>query len=246
MPAIALITPTRNRGQMLSQTYQSILNQSFPDWQWNIIVDGEDGLKGKIAAHLSQHQKVKVYFIPRVGMTKSVDFGVKISDSKWVGVVDDDDWLHPHCLLQSWEFVQENPCDLAYTKYYEVVGDCFIQGKRSFINYSPDRLLLDFMTFHFRLINRKSLNAIGGINTDLVYAYDYDLCLRMSEVGKIGHVPEYLYYYRHHSDRISTNNRLDQIYYAGKVVQEALKRRGLEKDFFLDVKVTTSLISKKH
>jgi hypothetical protein len=53
-----------------------------------------------------------------------------------------------------------------------------------------------------------------------------------------------LYYYRHHGDRISTNHRLEQIYWAGKAVNEALLRRGLQNKLYLNIETKISLIDK--
>jgi hypothetical protein len=114
-------------------------------------------------------------------------------------------------------------------------------GNRCQIPYSKDRLLIDFMTFHFRLFwrsrsvsERESLYAqVGGIDASLPCATDYDLCLKLSEVNEIRHLPQSLYDYRSHSQSISQAQRNLQAACAQRVVQDAIERQGLSDRYTL-------------
>jgi GT2 family glycosyltransferase len=108
-------------------------------------------------------------------------------------------------------------------------------GHRCQIPYSKDRLLIDFMTFHFRLIQRESFEACGGIDPYFESAIDYDLCLRLSEVARIKHLKVPLYEYRVHPQSMSNQSRSRQVQYAKAAVERAIARRGLEKTYRLEV-----------
>ena len=64
------------------------------------------------------------------------------------------------------------------------------------IPYSQEGLLVNFMTFHFRLMRRCIYDRVGGVNASFTgSAYDYDLCLRLSEVAQVAQVKQPLYFY---------------------------------------------------
>jgi cellulose synthase/poly-beta-1,6-N-acetylglucosamine synthase-like glycosyltransferase len=74
-----------------------------------------------------------------------------------VGWVDSDDVLAPTALRETVAVFQAQPAvGLVYTNYQVIdeQGHIKYNGRACQIPYSPDRLLLDFMTFHFRLIRR--------------------------------------------------------------------------------------------
>ena len=93
------------------------------------------------------------------------------------------------------------------------------------------------MTFHFRLIRRSVYELVGGVDPSVGRAEDYDLCLKLSEVTEIAHIPRPLYLYRVHDDAMSHDSRLDQIMAAKEAIARALARRGMEKDIEVHVEL---------
>jgi hypothetical protein len=110
-------------------------------------------------------------------------------------------------------------------------------GKRCLIPYSKDRLLLDFMTFQFRLIRRSIYDQLGGVDETIPAAMDYDLCLKLSEITEIAHIPRPLYLYRVHDETISAQKRLLQITQSRDAIARALVRRGMDKDLEIHVEL---------
>lgn len=108
-------------------------------------------------------------------------------------------------------------------------------GARCYIPYSKERLLIDFMTFHFRLIWRPIYDAVGGIDLELPLVQDYNLCLKISEVTEIYHHPQPLYDYRVHPTMISSTQKAQVTAGAARAVRNALVRRGLSDRYRLDV-----------
>jgi GT2 family glycosyltransferase len=110
-------------------------------------------------------------------------------------------------------------------------------GKRCAIPYSKERLLLDFMVFHFRLFRKSLYQQVGGFDITKRSSPDYDLCLRVSEVSEIYHLAEPLYYYRHHAGSISQTQRIVQIEESQRSINAALERRGLSDQYALNVEI---------
>jgi GT2 family glycosyltransferase len=110
-------------------------------------------------------------------------------------------------------------------------------GNRTKIPYSRNRLLIDFMTFHFRLMRRDVFDRVGGIDESIPGAEDYDLCLRLSEQTEIRHLARPLYFYRVHDRSVSSERRLWQIMQSKEAIARALARRGMDGEFDIDVEL---------
>jgi GT2 family glycosyltransferase len=94
------------------------------------------------------------------------------------------------------------------------------------------------MTFHFRLMRRRVYDQVGGVDPTFRYGEDYDLCLKLSEVTAIGHIPEPLYFHRRHAQNITTN-QLEAIRWAEIAIRNALTRRGWDTHYRLETRIVS-------
>ena len=78
---------------------------------------------------------------------------------------------------------------------------------------------------------------VGGIDESIAGAEDYDLCLRLSEQTEIRKLARPLYFYRVHDRSISSEKRLWQIMQSKEAVNRALRRRGMDGEFEIDVEL---------
>jgi GT2 family glycosyltransferase len=76
----------------------------------------------------------------------------------------------------------------------------------------------------------------GGIDLAFDLMEDYDLCLRVSEVTRISHIPDFLYFYRNHEDMTHQKNPLQIVLLANAAIEAALRRRGMDKTHRLKVR----------
>jgi hypothetical protein len=149
-----------------------------------------------------------------------------------------DDLLAPETLAATAGILDRFPqVGMVYTDHLLIddLGRTLGMGAKCQIPYSKERLLIDFMTFHFRLIRWEMYDRIGGIDLAVPYVQDYDLCLKISEIAEIYHHPQPLYYYRVHPTMISQTQQVDVTTYAAMAVRNALVRRGLSDRYRLDV-----------
>jgi GT2 family glycosyltransferase len=148
-------------------------------------------------------------------------------------------YASPTALEETAGFLDANPtAGLVYTDYLviDAVGNVRGIGQRSQIPYSKNRLLIDFMTFHFRLMRADAYLAAGGIDPSMELAEDYDLCLRLSEITQIKHLNKALYYYRIHDSNL-TRRQIDLIHWSAVASRRAIERRGLAEQYELDVQI---------
>jgi hypothetical protein len=242
MATIALVTTVYNRQQYLAATLESGLAQTDSDFEWLIWDDGSTDDSLAIAQDYAKRDaRIRVIAAEHQGLAGALKSAIVATTAPFLGWVDSDDLLAPTALAETVAVLKEQPeVGMVYT-HYEVIdaqGRSQGVGKRCQIPYSPMRLLVDFMTFHFRLIRRSVYDQVGGIDAAFPWAEDYDLCLRLSEVTTIQVVPQVLYAHRRHASNV-TNHQLETIQWTQLAIMQALKRRGLEQQFDLELRVVS-------
>lgn len=230
-PKISLIVTVYNRDRYLSAAIKSILNQTYADFELLIWDDGSTDHSVAVALHYARiDQRIRLIAAEHQGHVLALKAAHTEISGTYVGWVDSDDLLAPTALESTTAILDANPTlGMVYTDYWVInkAGRIKELGKRCRIPYSKNRLLVNFMTFHFRLLRRSLYEQVGGVDPGFPYAEDYDLCLKLAEVTQVHHLQKPLYYYRIHSETISRRHRLEQIENSKMAVAHALKRREL-------------------
>jgi glycosyltransferase involved in cell wall biosynthesis len=242
MPSLVSLAMTvYNREIYLGQALDSILTQTYPHWQLTIWDDGSTDSSPRIArAYAELDPRIRFIPAPHTGFQHALRAAIHAPADPgcYLAWVDSDDLLAPGALAATVNILDTNAdVGMVYTDHWIIDqrGQVLGLGARCQIPYSPERLLIDFMTFHFRLIRREVYGLVGGIDKDFPQAQDYDLCLKISEVARIHHLPQSLYYYRVHPQTISQGQKAGQVERAATAVSNALVRRGLNNRYRLDV-----------
>jgi filamentous hemagglutinin family protein len=196
-------------------------------------------------AHESARQdgRVRLVEASHQGVAAACKSAIELTSGAYIGIVDSDDVLAPTALAETATVLNRYPqTGFVYTDYLNIdeASKVIGYGHRCNIPYSPAGLLLNFMTFHFRLIRRSVYEQVGGVNESFsLCAYDYDLCLRLSEVAQVRRLKKPLYFYRVHSQSISITRKTEQILWSQKAIAQALQRRGLAHKLQIDVELST-------
>lgn len=240
-PTVSVIIRGYNRERYIGATINSVLAQTYKDFDLLVWDDGSTDGTARIAIEYAKKDKrVRVSAYEHQGAVKSLKSAVADTFGTYLCWVDSDDLLSPTALEETVAILDGHPSvGMVYTDYQLIDADGRTKGRgrRCRIPYSKDRLLLDFMTFHFRLVRRSVMDQVGDINEDFKYAEDYDLCLRLSEVTEVRHLQKPLYFYRVHPESISHRNRIEQIHSSRDAIAQALERRGLADRFNIDLQI---------
>jgi glycosyltransferase involved in cell wall biosynthesis len=240
-PAISLLMTTYNRARFVGPAIKSVLAQARGDFELIVWDDGStDDTPAVARAVADGDPRVRFHDDAHVGHPGSRIAAARLATGPYLGWVDSDDGLHPDALAETAGVLDARPgVGLVYTNYLTMdeAGRVLGPGQRCKVPYSRDQLLVDFMTFHFRLMRRDLFERVGGIDPTMGAADDYDLCLRLSEVTEVHHVPKPLYLYRVHAATVGHEQRLDQIRCSERAIRNALKRRGLDGRYDLHVEL---------
>ena len=120
-PLISIVIPTYNRADLIPKAIQSVLDQTYQNWEL-IIVDNysDDGTKEVIDSF--RDSRISMLLIPRTGsVAASRNLGVLHSKGEWIAFLDSDDWWFPAKLSSVCEVIQKNP-DFIYHDLQIVSG----------------------------------------------------------------------------------------------------------------------------
>lgn len=238
---ISLITTVYNRERYLPKAIESVLAQSYPDFELIIWDDGSTDHSLDIAYHYAnQDKRIRVISSTHHGRGSAVANACTLCKGNYIGLVDSDDLLAETALEETVLFLNHNPeVGLVYTDYIVIDEEDTVKqyGTNCQVAYSKERLLTEYMVFHFRLLRSSIYTQIGGFDPSFTYCQDYDLCLKVSEVTEIAQIHRPLYYYRQHKRSISHENRIEQLIFGKRAIEDALHRRGLSETYELEFQV---------
>ena len=248
-PLVTIVTTYYNRAGFLKETLRSLQLQAMTDWEAILWNDGSTDNSEEIAREIAgTDSSFRFFGGERIGHAQSLVRACAEAQGRYLGILDSDDLLEPTALEETTAILESRPeVGMVYTDHLVIDGNGQRRGlgRRCQIPFSKDRMLLDFMTFHFRLIRMEVFAQVGGFDERYPLAMDYDLCLRIAEVTEVKHLSAPLYRYRVHRDSLSYQNRLEQIRCSHAAVVAAMKRRGLDREYECQLEVRSRHIIRK-
>lgn len=127
-PLVSIITPTYNSGKFILEAYNSILSQTYTNWEWVVTDDCSSDDTFMILSSLSdQDDRVKVYKSEsNQGAGSARNISIKHASGRYIAFLDSDDLWLPNKLEKQVCFMSDNDLALSYTWY------------RKFTHYSGD------------------------------------------------------------------------------------------------------------
>lgn len=219
----------------LRQAVESILNQTFTDFEFIIVNDGSTDGTESILRSYRDGRIIILNNLDRMGLTKSLNAGLKIAQGTYIARMDADDISHETRLEKQVKFIDSHSeIGILGTDYYEIDKD----GNRliSKVNIPETdeqirKVLFKYNPFiHSSLMIRKSiLNDIGYYDESFMASQDYDLILRILAKYQGHNLKEELIVKIIDFNSISFNKLRSQVYYSIKARIKALKTHSYKK-----------------
>jgi glycosyltransferase involved in cell wall biosynthesis len=223
-PLISIIVPVYNREQYLRQCLDSLLSQTFENWECIVWDDGSTDDSRIVLEEYVDGRIRKNGTTQNHGIAQTLSHAIGFSYAPYIGILDSDDWLEPTCLEKTIQpFLDGWEVGLVYTDYF--IKEAHYQNP---VFNSHNMLFPGNCPFHFRLWSRSAYEDTEEIDLSLDAAVDYDLMLKLSEVTSFTRIPEPLYHYRIHDGQISKTHKDIQLVCAKRAAQNAIARRGLD------------------
>jgi glycosyltransferase involved in cell wall biosynthesis len=220
-----------NGARYVRQAIDSILAQTFTDFELVIIDDGSTDETPQILASYHDPRIVLIENECNLGLTKSLNVGIRASCGELIARQDADDASLPERLERQVAYLYAHP-----TVALVGAGSRWIDEREAVIQeWRPEchpseiqRLLLSDVpflhgTFMFR---RNCLRDIGdGYDESRPVAQDCDLLLRLSERWDLANLPQILYIHRRHKDTVTAMRQADQEHHLRQGQWAAVRRR---------------------
>lgn len=231
-PRVSVVMSVYNGERFLREAVESILEQTFTDFEFIIIDDGSgDGTWDILSEYAdSDHRIVLMQNEENIGLAKSLNIGLQIAAGEYIARMDADDISESKRFETQVDFLDAHPSIGALgVNVYVIDEEGNIVEEMGRLSSNDDimaHILSENQIVHSSLIMRNSvLKEIGCYDEELTFAQDYDLILRLSNVSKLGNLTDPLHRWRKNlSSGISVTRRQDQIAYRDKIRRDFLER----------------------
>ena len=220
---VTVLMSVYNGEKYLKEAVDSILNQTFTDFEFLII---NDGSTDKTLEILQSYHAPRIKIInneKNTGLTKSLNKGLRTAKGEYIARMDADDVSLPTRLERQVKFMtQHNEVGLLGSSWYTINGD----GKKTGINKAANGKQAVHFMCHGSVVMRKwCLEKVESYREVFELAQDYDLWLRIADEFEVANLSEPLYKLRIHRDSISSSKKLPQALYTSLAIELAEERR---------------------
>ena len=212
MPKISVVIPTYNRADLISETLDSVLAQTYRDFEVIVVDDGSTDDTIKLLSKYGQD--IRIIGQENQGAGSARNTGIREAKGEFIAFLDSDDLWLPKKLERQIAFLDRNR-DLSwvYTDVEVFDGESgrklYILGQCSRLyegDILPYLFLKNFIPSSTLLVRRSIFNEIGAFKT-LPMAQDCDMWLRIAALYPVGLIAEPLARYRIHRERISSGHK---------------------------------------
>lgn len=194
-PKISIIVPCYNQAVYLDECLQSVLEQTYQDWECIIVNDGSPDNTEKVAQKwLEKDARFQYLYKENGGLSSARNAGIKIAKGEWILPLDADDKIGSRYLdLAQKEF--NNGYTIIYCEAEKFDAE---NGKWILPEYSRQTLAAKNVIFCTAFFRKKDWENAGGYDTRLIYGWeDWDFWISLiKNGGKVYKIREICFYYR--------------------------------------------------
>lgn len=203
-PLVSVVIPSYNHGKYMTQCIESIMNQSYRNFELIVIDDGSTDNSAVVLNSLQSEYGFKLIIQKNHGISYTLNRGIReFAHGKYFAICASDDYWSLNKLEIQVNFMEANSFyPMCYGKTYYINEDSIILNKGPVLKniYKGGWLFEDIFLFKLDLpvncIFRRSIFEEVGFYDDRMAAEDYYMDLKISSKYAIGFVDEYLGYYR--------------------------------------------------
>ena len=196
MPHFSVIIPLYNKAPYVRKTVESVIGQTFGDYELIIIDNGSTDGSSKIVAEFTDPRIRKIRLEENVGVSNARNKGVELSTAPYICFLDADDWWEP-TFLEEMAGLTERHLDASIygTGYYIVkngkkrvapvgVEDGFTEGEINYCKVYAKTLCMPLTSITVAM-SRTIFDEMGGFKPYLKLGEDFDLWIRIALKHKV-------------------------------------------------------------
>ena len=239
MVKISILVPLwNNEKEFQIAMLESVMNQTYQNWEL-CLADGSDETHSYIGeickdyAARSDGRIIYRHLDENGGIAGNTNACLALATGEYVGLLDQDDILHPSVLFEYVKAINEQGADYLYCDETTFKGSDINHMLTMHFkpDYAPDNLRANNYICHFSVFRRKLLEEEVLFRPEYDGSQDHDMILRLTDrAEKVVHVPKLLYYWRSHSGSVASGIEAKPyaIDAARRAVAWNLEKHGLE------------------
>jgi len=228
---VSIVMPNYNGALYLREAIESVLNQTFTNFEFIIVDDAStDNSRDIIADYSARDNRIKVVFnAVNQYVNRTANIGLEAASGKYYARIDSDDICLPNRIEMQYEFMENNPDVLICGSYCHIIdknGNIISNKKFPIEDYEIKRALWRRTPIqHSCLFARREIIINNGkYNATDTPSEDLEMLIRLGSKYKFANIPEYLVKYRVHGNNIIMRQQRAVI---RKTVQ--LRKEGIKK-----------------
>lgn len=239
MPKISILVPLwNNQREFQIEMLESVMDQTYENWEL-CLADGSDAEHayiGEICGQYVEKSGGRVVYRKlekNSGIAGNTNACLTMATGEFIGLLDQDDILHPSVLYEYVKAINEQDADYLYCD-----ETTFRSGNIDHMltmhfkpDYSPDNLRANNYICHFSVFSRELLDGSELFRPKFDGSQDHDMILRLTDnARKVVHVPRLMYYWRSHAGSVASGIEAKPyaIEAAKGAVAEHLRKHGFD------------------
>jgi glycosyltransferase involved in cell wall biosynthesis len=211
MSKVSILLPVYNGEKFLREAIESILSQTFTDFEFIIMDDGStDGTSAILDHYERLDDRIHIHHHEHQGLIASLNRGCHIAQGKYLARMDADDVSLPERLAKQVEYLEAHPEVGVLGCGVQVIdGD---RKKIRIFQFPAEHGVLRFRLCFFNaltlahpavMMRRELLERVGGYNPDMVHSEDYELWSRLCGLTRMSNLRDTLFYLRKHESNLT-------------------------------------------
>lgn len=222
---VSIITPSYNTAKFIEETINSVLSQTYTDWELIIVDDCSNDNTDEIVAKYNDSRIIYIKNETNSGAAVSRNRALREASGKWIAFLDSDDLWDKNKLQKQIDFMEQNGYAFSYTAYHKINEESapiggVISGPKKVSKFSLNNYC--WMGCLTVMYNRE---VVGLIQIeDIKKNNDYAMWLKVIQKADCYFLNEDLASYRKRSGSIRDHSRLKLIKWTYRLFREAEKK----------------------
>lgn len=236
--SISVLMPVYNAERYVGKAVESILKQTFTDFEFIIINDGSTDRSLEILQrYAKQDNRIRLISRENRGLVKTLNEGLSLAKAPLIARMDADDIAYPDRFMLQKQFLDKNPDVVCLGGYFEIIdeaGRALTHLKVPLDDIAIQDLALkghSAIVHPAAMLRLSAIKQVGGYREAFNAAEDLDLWLRLGEIGQLANIPFPVLHYRFLTSSISGQNAALQKRSARNACKEAWARRMVKSNF---------------
>lgn len=222
MPQISIVLPTYNGEKYIKESVDSIINQTYSDWELVIVDDcSADGTLQIAREYAKSDARIKViHNEENRKLPESLNIGFKHAEGEFLTWTSDDNCYLPEALEKMYQYLCENDVQMVCANMDIIDASGNKTGNA--VPYDADWIYCNNCVGACFMYKKQVPEEIGGYDPEKFLIEDYDYWMRvLKQYGEIGHINETLYLYRYHPECLTAKKRIS-------IRKKMLKEKNIE------------------